>query len=354
MKNIREDLSAVIEATRLFYNSPHQGMAMIHVKNIAEVKGTPLKLSDYCFPKDRDRYLDHCAENLLHYWKERISVKDHCVPALGPWYGIAEHSSFLGGVVEYSDETSWHHVLLEQIGDLSQLSMSMENDTYQMVVGGIAYIREKYGDLFAPMVRGTSGVLEIANALRGNDFFCDFYEYPQETHALLKYCQDAILWYYGKQLDAAGEFMGGVVTGFGEWLPGRPIGHMSEDTTAMISRELYEEFGRPYTQHICGQFDGAFMHTHALSAHCLGSIGDIRGIQIMEISSDPNTDRAIEVYRRHKAEIKPIPVLNLTAKEITDNMDLLKTQKTLLWYQADTVKEAEEICQLVKKELPIR
>ena len=51
-------------------------------------------------------------------------------------------------------------------------------------------------------------------------------------------------------MEAAGDVYGGVVTGFGEWLPGRGLGHVSEDTTTMISLEQFEEFGRPRTERI--------------------------------------------------------------------------------------------------------
>ena len=40
------------------------------------------------------------------------------------------------------------------------------------------------------------------------------------------------------------------------------------------------------------------MHTHALSEHSLPAIASIPGIRAMELSSDPNTDRAVEVPGR--------------------------------------------------------
>ncbi|MEG2843016.1 MAG: uroporphyrinogen decarboxylase family protein, partial [Ruthenibacterium sp.] len=266
---------------------------------------------------------------------------------------IAEHSAFLGGKVTFAANTSWQEVTVPNLEDLSGISMDENNAIYQMVIDGITHIRKKYGDLLAPQVRGTSGALEIANALRGNDFFYDFYEDPDNLKKLLAVCRDAIIWYYNKQLEAAGDYYGGVVTGFGQWLEGRPLGHLSEDTTTMISLAQYEEFGRPYTQAICDQFDDAFIHTHAMSERCLGAISHIKGIKVMELSSDPNTDRAIEVYRRNKNEFDAIPVLCLTQKEIEQNMALLKSQKTIIWYEAQTVQEAQEICALVRTQLPV-
>ncbi len=354
MKNIRTDIESVIKETKQFYMSDKLGMALIQVKSIAEIKKEQLNLASYYFPDGMYRYLDECAQRDIAYWKKRISVKDHQIPALGPWYGIAEHSAFLGGEVEYSPNTSWHHPCLETLDDLSGLKVNEENPIFKMVIDGIKYIKERYGDMFVPMVRGTSGVLEIANTLRGNAFFYDFYESPKALKKLCEFIAEAIIWYYNKQLDAAGECKGGIVTGFGEWLPGRAIGHMSEDTTTMISLEQFEEFGKPYTQRICEAFECGFIHTHALSEHCLSSISKIEGIKTMEISSDPNTERAIEVYKRWRDQIDAIPVLNLTREEIMNHMDMLKTQKTIIWYEATTVKEACEVSEMIRQELPVQ
>ena len=103
-------------------------------------------------------------------------------------------------------------------------------------------------------------------------------------------------------MEAAGDVYGGVVTGFGEWLPGRGLGHVSEDTTTMISLEQFEEFGRPRTERIFRKFDEVFIHMHALSERCLASVASLPNIRLMELSSDPNTDRAVEVWKRSRGE----------------------------------------------------
>ncbi|MDR1061209.1 MAG: hypothetical protein LBL83_08395, partial [Clostridiales bacterium] len=303
---------------------------------------------------DARPYLDDCAAIAKAQWERRAGLDDDSVPSLGPWYGMAEHSAFLGGTVEYAEDTSWHHFEMDSPARLDLLRMDAENPVFKMVVGGIEYARERYGRLFAPKARGTSGVLEIANTLRGSDFFYDLYDSEDDTRALLDYLEKAIVWYYGCQLAAAGSFMGGTVTGFGEWLPGRAIGQLSEDTTAMISPAQFEAFGLPHTMAIAAQHDGALMHAHALSEPCLPAIAGIPGITLMELSSDPNTDRAVTVFRRARESFKPIPVLALTRQELEANMDLLKTQKTVIWYNAASLAEAEDVCRHIRRELPVR
>ena len=202
---------------------------------------------------------------------------------------------------------------------------------------------------------GSAAFSVMANTLRGSDFFYDFYEDPDALKELLKYCAHALVWYYDKQLEAAGQVFGGTITGFGEWLPGRAVGQLSEDTTTMISRAQFEEFGRPLTQEICTHYDSAFMHTHALSEHSLPAIASIPGIRAMELSSDPNTDRAVEVYKRNREALAgPVPVLRLTRGEIESNFELLKSQKTIVWYDASCMEDAQDMAALFAREFPVR
>ncbi len=351
----KERVAECISKTRTFYDTRAVGCALLKVKEIAAEPPVLIPLTDYRFPDDMYRYLDARAMRYVNRMERRRELMDDTIPAEGPWYGIAEHTAFLGGRVDYERDTNWHHAVLEAPGELGKLAMDEENPVFKMVNGGIAYMREKYGEYFLPMVRGASGPLEMANTLRGNEFFYDFYEEPDELKALLDYCADALVWNYEKQIQAAGDVYGGVVTGFGEWLPGRGLGHVSEDTTTMISVELFEEFGRPRTEWVYRQFDEVFLHMHALSERCLAVAASMPNIRLMELSSDPNTDRAVEVYKRNREHFSNvIPVLRLTREEILGNMDLLKEQKTVVWYDASSMEDAKDMVRLFAKELPVR
>ena len=315
MKMDKAKVENCIAKTRAFYDTKAVGCALLKVKNIATLPSPALSLTDYTFPDDVYKYLDARAQCTIERLAQRAELADDTVPAEGPWYGIAEHTAFLGGRVDYESDTSWHYAMLDAPGELEKL----------------------------------------ANTLRGNDFFYDFYEEPEDLKALLDYCADALVWNYEKQMEAAGDVYGGVVTGFGEWLPGRGLGHVSEDTTTMISLEQFEEFGRPRTERIFRKFDEVFIHMHALSERCLASVASLPNIRLMELSSDPNTDRAVEVWKRSREKLtRVIPVLRLTRAEIESNMDLLKSQKTVVWYDAACMEDAQDMCALFARELPVR
>lgn len=62
----------------------------------------------------------------------------------------------------------------------------------------------------------------------------------------------------------------------------------------------------------------------------------------------------LDVYKRHKENFGAIPVLCLKKEEIYNNLDLLKEQKTIIWYEADTTKEAQEMCEFIRNEFPVK
>ncbi|MFR1358372.1 MAG: hypothetical protein ACLSBB_14200 [Ruthenibacterium lactatiformans] len=330
----------------------HRGLCTAEGKGIATSPSPRCALQTITFP-DMRRYLDDRAARLLHAMALRTAWQRYPA-ALAPWYGIAEHSAFLGE----RSLLRGHQLAGPGAGRRMRAfrpAMDEANQSLRLVVDGIAYLRERYEGQFFPMTRGVSGALEMANTLRGSDFFYDFYEDPDALKELLKYCAHALVWYYDKQLEAAGQVFGGTITGFGEWLPGRAVGQLSEDTTTMISRAQFEEFGRPLTQEICTHYDSAFMHTHALSEHSLPAIASIPGIRAMELSSDPNTDRAVEVYKRNREALAgPVPVLRLTRGEIESNFELLKSQKTIVWYDASCMEDAQDMAALFAREFPVR
>ena len=149
-------MQAVADKTRAFYETNTAGCALLKVKEIATQPQPALCLTDYNFPKDMRRYLDDRAARLLHTMALRDGLADDTLPALAPWYGIAEHSAFLGGKVTFGEDTSWQDPVLEDACGLSALAMDEANQSLRLVVDGIAYLRERYEGQFFPMTRGVS------------------------------------------------------------------------------------------------------------------------------------------------------------------------------------------------------
>ena len=165
MKMDKAKVENCIAKTRAFYDTKAVGCALLKVKNIATLPSPALSLTDYTFPDDVYKYLDARAQCTIERLAQRAELADDTVPAEGPWYGIAEHTAFLGGRVDYESDTSWHYAMLDAPGELEKLAMDENNPVFRMVNGGIAYLREKYSDYFLPMVRGASGAPILSAAV---------------------------------------------------------------------------------------------------------------------------------------------------------------------------------------------
>lgn len=346
---LRKDADQVMERTKRFYNSGAKG-ALIQVTNIQSIRSKPDRsLRSWNLPLNRNEYLDACIEAFTAYWQTRQSVDDDLIPALSPWYGIAEHTAFIGGSVEFSDTTSWHKRLLTNINDLHILKLDKNNVWLRAVADGIRYVKEKLDGIAAVKLRGGSCPLDIANALRGNDLFTDFYDDEDKLHELLEFCTTAEKWMLDHQLEAVGDFYGGVISGFDVWLPGRSVGHLAEDTSCLCSPDLYKEFGLPYTKKLLAGYDCAFMHTHALGRHSIKHIASVDKIRFIEISSDPNCERAIEIYKKLADVLQDkIVIVDLTYDEIKNNLKFLENTRTIIWHTARDVNEAENTVKLVR------
>jgi hypothetical protein len=73
-------------------------------------------------------------------------------------------------------------------------------------------------------------------------------------------------------------------------------------------------------------------------------------IHMMEISSDPNSERAVDIYRRYREELKDKTVIIApTYEELANMEDLFETNKTLIWYYAKDEEDAKRALKLVEK-----
>jgi len=336
---VRNDIDKVLSRTKQF-NKAKTGV-LIQIKNISEIEPPAKPLNSFKLPYNMEEYLDYRIERFLNYWNKRKSIDDDLLPALTPWYGIAEHTAFVGGKVDFSEETSWHHQVMKTYDDINKISLDANNIYLKLVIDGLKYIKEKAKGEFFTKFRGADGPMDVANVIRGNDMFYDIYEHPDELKNLMEFCSEAVMFTLNKQKEIVDEVGGGVITGFDVWMEKGSVGHISEDASTMISVEQYNEFGRPYTYNVTKNYDHVFMHIHSLGEHNLPSIVSIDNIDVVEISNDPNSKRAIEVYKKYREFLKnKVVCVLLTKKEIMDNIEFLKKNKTIIWYEALSIKEA--------------
>ncbi len=349
---LRKDIDEVMERVKRFSTSDKAGDALVLInlkQDDYKIKG----LDEWQFPEDMEAFLDETIKAFEHKWAGRRAIEDDFIPAMNAWYGIAEHSAFVGGEVHFSSDTSYPHPAIEDFSQAKNLTFSEDSEWLKMVVDGLSYLKEKGEGKFAIKLRGAMSPLDLANALRGNDLFTDFYTDPEALHEFLEFCTKACEFYMAKQKEVIGDFYGGVLCN-DLWLPGNSIGHLSEDTSVMCSPATYTEFGQPYTSQLVEPYDHSFMHLHTAGVHAYEEILKVPTLDFFELAPDPNQPRGIQVYKDNIHLFgNKVMKLFVTFDEIKDNIEFLKTAKAVLLCDAESIEEANEIVSYVRRELPV-
>ncbi|MCQ2770308.1 MAG: hypothetical protein MJ236_00715 [Clostridia bacterium] len=339
----------VIEKYKRFYAG--EGTSVLQIRGIDEcyskIQSKPL--NQWNFDTELDEYLDIRAKKAIEYWNNREDIEDFMIPSVTAWYGIAEHTAWLGGEVEFSESTSYNHQILEDLEDIDTLKIDPENIWFKRVAGGISYLKEKWGDKIYTKLRGADAPSDIANIVRGNELFYDVYDDPDLVAKLADFCADGMKYYFKRQQEASGMIDGGYLTGFDIWLPGNSVGQISEDASCMMSPSMYSEIFFDALKKSVEGYDQVMMHTHSLGQAHLPTFAQVKNITVLEISNDPNSDRAIDVWRKYKDVLKDkIVIVEPTFEELKNNVDLLKDYRSIIWYDAKTKEEAKEVANFMK------
>ncbi len=335
---------------RAFYDSKKPGV-QIHIKSCDSLRLLPCApLNSYAFPQDMERYLDRRAHNDYLFARFHETIEDDFIPSTAPWYGIAEHTAFLGGQVDFTESTTFQHQICEDLEDFRSLRLD-ENDLWiRLVAGGMEYMRSKWEEYIPVRMRGADGPSDIANAIRGNELFYDPYDDPDTLQEMMKFCSKAVNFTMDLQRAQATNIGGGCINGFGIWTPGKCVGHISEDFSTMISRDLYEEHFLSALRDCVKDCDSAMLHVHSLGERMIPVFAEIDKIRIMEISSDPNCARAVDVYRKYRDVLQgKVIVIAPTYEELTKMHDLFESSKTVIWYYAMDEADAKRALDAVEK-----
>jgi hypothetical protein len=337
-----------LERIKAFYAAPRG--ALVNIGGVATIKGLPSRpLNSWKFPDELYPYLDTIIEQTENHWRQRDDFDDDLLPSVYPWFGIAEHSAIVGGDIHFAEATSFQVPLITSWSKLDEIVLSEDNKWFRMLMDGFRYLKEKTQGKLLLRLRGADGPMDMANALRGNDLFTDFYDYPEEVERLMALCVKAIKWSFEHQRRIVGELEGGFLNGFSVWEPGNSAGHISEDASVLCSPELYRKFGRPYTADLCSSYDSMFIHIHSAGKHAIPDIVSIPQFICVELSNDPNAPRGIEVFKEYEKVLEnKIVMLHLNREEFEDNRSFLASKKTIIDYNASSPEDAKSMTEMIR------
>lgn len=343
---MRNDLDRVVQRNIDFASGSVERGALIQIGAIDEIVSPdimPLEL--WNFPEDATAYMDACIDHMKLYWNQRQTVSDDLIPYLKPFYGIAEHTAFVGGRVVFGGNTSYHEHPLKRLEEVGRLAYREDNENFTMLMQSMTYLKSRSAaEGFIAALRGGEAPMDMANGIRGNELFMDFYDNPGKVHELISFCTRASQWTFEHQHARVGQLQGGTMTGMGVWLPGRSIGHLSEDASCLCSADLYREFGRPYTEQLLEHYDCALVHVHTVGRHVLPEICAIEKVRFVQLTLDPNQPSPIETFLEYEEALDGKVVIVQSVKdEILANLDFLTAHKCIIWADVRSLSDAREL-----------
>lgn len=288
-KTIRELTALYDDAYR--HQGGHVTLRTLPPSDVDYYERIDLTAFDFTSSRGIDRYVDVLCTELEASLRARRDLDDNMVPSVSPVLGIGDYVAFVGGDIVFQPDTSWSQPLLDRVDGYKALPPLGTAVWYTRFLDICERILQRFAGTGIPFMRGFFSPLDLANALRGDDLYLDFYDDPDALRGLLDYCATAIITFAGDIYALARRYLGDTPYGMW-WLDGNI--NMSEDIACMISGELYREFCAPHTQRVINHFGRGHMHCHSRAMYLVREICALDNVVHLWLATDPNQPRPID------------------------------------------------------------
>lgn len=349
--SLDERVHSRVSSYENFYESQQPGDLMIVIHPSWVSNKIPF---EYNF--ERGGHLQMAADMLASaagMLDESTDLDDDLIPWLVPDFGIAIHHAFLVDLpIQFAEWTSRaDHPFAGDEGyqRIASLQYDPANPWVQRFIEMHHYWREHGKGRALMITHQHYSPLDLANALRGNELFVDFYDCPQQVHQLLGICADAIASFeddlrkvIGQQVEQIGVPLWGALAPRGSVF-------VSEDVMNLVGPELASEFGLPWTRKLQERFGTLTVHHHMLGRRVHGVVGQETHGSLVLITNDPNCPPAMERLEEPEAASGDnARMLDCSAEEILSNIDRLKMVRAVLICGTRDREMANRVVQAVR------
>jgi hypothetical protein len=341
---LTEHIDRVISRSRAFYRKAGPGHYLINAEIPAGAPPIP-PLHEFDLDRQLADWLDYNLAAARPAWRAKEDLDDDAIPAICPFFGIAEHSAWLGLEVRLQEATCLPLPLIQEPSDLQKLRCSENNRWFRIMKSSYDHLRRRKDGTFVLSMRGTMTPMDVANAVRGDELFTDFLLQPGFCHELMAYLVGAIQWYYAHLCSWADDLDGGRVFGhFGPWMPPGTVGHLANDTAMLCSRHVYEEFGFPYESRLVERYDAVFYHVHNEKLHYVPRLAELPHLALLEVTDDPKTVPCIEDLPRILGATGPANLmLHATSDQVRQHLGELEDRNVFLVVACRDRADAEDV-----------
>ena len=338
-----------IRRSRAFYSATEGGHFLV-VAHVPAAGPTLPPLYEFDLERELERWLDCRLEAMRPLWAAKQGLDDDSVPCIAPYFGIAEHTAWLGMEVQLQQETCLPRPMLRSLDEIGKLRLRDDTPWFGYMKHGYEHLRHRQDGEFVLGVRGTMTPMDMANAVRGDELFYEFVTEQKKVHRLVNWLTDAVSWYFDQLRSWADEIDGGhVYTQTCGWVGPNGIGHLSNDSAVLCSPEVYAEFGYPYEQRLFSRYGAVVYHIHNEKMHFVPKLATLPNLGIIEVTNDPRTPPAAEDLPRVLAATGSARLmLHMNSDELRAHIDELNGRNVLFEAFCRNRKDAEDVVKLVR------
>jgi hypothetical protein len=237
---------------------------------------------------------DDAAELAWHekYHSQRRGVIDFDMPNIKPNLGIGTIAAAFGCPLQVNDETDpWTSTLIDaecrgKVYDLDPLDPE-DNPIFDRVRGRINYLQQ-HGTMPLRLVNVASPLVTASMIWDYTDFMMSLLVSPKEVHHLMDMITQATIDYVNLQLDTITDLhsMGHEVL----CVPREAGLRISDDTAALLSPDLYREFGLYYNSKLAEAFGGIVVHSCGDCSHIIPAMLETPGLKGLDLTMPQNSD----------------------------------------------------------------
>jgi methanogenic corrinoid protein MtbC1 len=198
----------------------------------------------------------------------------------------------------------------------------------------IEHLKDKYGKVVGDI--NTTGVLNLALKIRGDQLYIDFFENPDLSHHLLKICTESIIQLFKFNLKTTG-------TGALDVTPmcDPRLCVLPNCTVEQISLDNYEEFVLDYDNQVADACPPVGIHHCGSVDQVMDGYAKVHHLEFIEIGFGSDVKRTREVFGPQvavNARISPVLMKNGTTQEVAAEVHRLIDQGAPLQnFSIDTV-----------------
>ena len=301
---------------------------------------TKKNLFDYDF--DNGGHLEMAADTAASAAKLGAlndGLDDDMIPWVGPDFGIAVHHAHLfeNLPIQMAEWTSWSpHPLTGPDGlhrdKIDAIRFNPNNRWVRMILEMVQFWVDHHDGSYLTIGHGHFSPLDLANAIRGNDIFLDFYDSPEELSLLMDRCTDAIAEFEELlRTTALAKQQAEIGTPFWGALGPKNAAYISEDVMDMSGPAISTQWGLPWTRRLRERLGTIMVHHHAMGLHVQHVIAQSMSGSLIQVSNDPNYPPTMNTFEDIYARSGDNAImLDASPQDIVKNIDRLKHIRAIL------------------------